>query len=236
MSGINELAAEACVLFLAGLPAPFTVDPNDAAQYEYRLRRACKDHGWQLDQALADYLTRDSPDPYTPAPASVLRERLSRMPDAVVIRYEVLKETMEGLPRPTTVDGLAGLLSVGLELDELQAQHHLCISCGLPTAPLRNAFGVTGYTHDRWRGGWEGQRCPGSITGAEPVQKPARVLLEVASKRALLDEALGWKHLSLPGMFGCATARFPDSTCTCDRDERVTAVLQHLAAPYQGAS
>jgi hypothetical protein len=58
---------------------------------------------------------------------------------------------------------------------------------------------------------------------------PARVLAEVASKRALLDEVLDWEHDSLchwmrparPGM------------CTCGRDGRVRAVLTLLAQPYQ---
>jgi hypothetical protein len=59
--------------------------------------------------------------------------------------------------------------------------------------------------------------------------RPARVLAEVASKRALLDEVLNWGHDSLchwmrpvrPGM------------CTCGRDERVRTVLTLLAQPYQ---
>ena len=36
---------------------------------------------------------------------------------------------------------------------------HLCINCGKPTLPLRSALGITGYTHDRFLGGWEGVRC-----------------------------------------------------------------------------
>jgi hypothetical protein len=66
---------------------------------------------------------------------------------------------------------------------------------------------------------------------------PARVLAEVASKRALLDLALGWGHdVSLSGAFGEPSRRCRSSAgqaCDCGRDERVLAVLQHLAQPYR---
>jgi len=57
---------------------------------------------------------------------------------------------------------------------------------------------------------------------------PARVLAEVALKRALLDEALGWEHGS-----DCWTGTPNPGPCDCGRDERVRAVLTCLAQPYQ---
>lgn len=65
---------------------------------------------------------------------------------------------------------------------------------------------------------------------------PARVLAEVASKRALLDLALGWSHDAAE--YGvryapCEALADPPGPCDCGWDERVLAVLQHLAQPYQ---
>lgn len=68
---------------------------------------------------------------------------------------------------------------------------------------------------------------------------PARVLAEVASKRALLNLALGWEHHEVDDPWYCCPAS-PHvakmeiaGSCNCGRDERVLAVLQHLAQPYQ---
>jgi hypothetical protein len=63
---------------------------------------------------------------------------------------------------------------------------------------------------------------------------PARVLAEVASKRALLDLALGWEH-AVDDSGWCDCEQLIDSPCTCGRDERVRAVLTLLAQPYQEA-
>lgn len=69
---------------------------------------------------------------------------------------------------------------------------------------------------------------------------PERILADVAAKRVLLDEVLGWEHHfsddyheTCPGYL-----REPgdDRPCRCGRDERVLAVLRHLAQPYQEAS
>lgn len=57
---------------------------------------------------------------------------------------------------------------------------------------------------------------------------PARVLAEVAAKRALLDEVLGWRHDS-----SCTHHHGHGLSCDCGRDERVRGVLTLLAAPYQ---
>lgn len=82
-----------------------------------------------------------------------------------------------------------------LDEDEAAARDHLCINCGVPTAPLRSPIGITGYTHDggrvsngQWEYGWVGRRCRGSLTGAEPVQNPARRLREVEAGRAIVRD------------------------------------------------
>jgi hypothetical protein len=57
---------------------------------------------------------------------------------------------------------------------------------------------------------------------------PARVLVEVAAKRDLLDEVLDWGHGHAFNGEGC-----PVDPCLCDRDERVRAVLERLVPPYR---
>lgn len=93
---------------------------------------------------------------------------------------------------------LAQWLRAQLDADEKVVQDRLCVNCGNGVAPLSGPLGVTGYTHEGLRlndqgeleRGWEGRRCQGRLTGAEPVQNPARVLREIDSKRQLLDELL----------------------------------------------
>ena len=82
--------------------------------------------------------------------------------------------------------GWAEFIRARLAEDEAEAKDGLCVNCGQRTAPLRNALGVTGHTHS---GGWEGVRCPGRITGAVPVQNPARVLRQVQAMREILQLA-----------------------------------------------
>lgn len=63
---------------------------------------------------------------------------------------------------------------------------------------------------------------------------PATVLRDVAAKRRLLDQALAWEHHAgdrNPMGEPCEATR--GGPCDCGRDERVHAVLQGLAAPYQ---
>ena len=66
-------------------------------------------------------------------------------------------------------------------------------------------------------------------------------LADVAARRTLLDEALGWEHheaddpfYSCPASPSRAKAD-PEHAgpCDCDRDTRVRAVLTALATPYQ---
>ncbi len=74
---------------------------------------------------------------------------------------------------------------------------------------------------------------------------PHRVLADVAARRTLLDEALGWKHrvtedrhyvclvATVEHDGGASSDRDDSSTCDCGRDVHVRAVLTALAAPYQ---
>lgn len=79
------------------------------------------------------------------------------------------------------VSDIAAFLAARLDEDEAAARDRLCVNCGDPT----RAFGITGYTHG---GDWQGRRCPGRVTGAQPVQNPARVLREVEAKRKIIGE------------------------------------------------
>lgn len=65
---------------------------------------------------------------------------------------------------------------------------------------------------------------------------PARVLADVAAKRALLDDLLAWGHGDSPDrQRPCARTVFPDQPCDCGRDGRVLGLLRHLAQPYQAS-
>lgn len=87
---------------------------------------------------------------------------------------------------------LLGFVTARLDDEQRGIEEHRCIHCGNRTAPLRNLFGVVGYTHDGWDrehetwGGWEGRRCPNRLTGAEPVQRPDRALAEIEIKRRIV--------------------------------------------------
>jgi hypothetical protein len=99
---------------------------------------------------------------------------------------------------------------------------------------VKAAFDHMMETFDRWQTGY---------AKAE--------LADVAARRTLLDEALGWKHkrhktspyrsciaetLLVDGRLRLrAEDETPDAPCNCGRDERVRAVLTALAAPYQEA-
>lgn len=64
---------------------------------------------------------------------------------------------------------------------------------------------------------------------------PATVLRDVAARRRLLDEALGWEHGLVRWDHNTVRAceSVLDQPCDCGRDARVLAVLTHLAAAYQ---
>lgn len=81
--------------------------------------------------------------------------------------------------------------------DELErmAADRLCISCLHPVKERYvTEFGLRewrGYEHDERRDStgrmhrWQGVRCEGGMTGAEPVQRPDLVLADLAAKRAI---------------------------------------------------
>jgi Family of unknown function (DUF6221) len=136
-------------------------------------------------------------------------------------------------------------LKAGLDEDEATAKSRTCIHCGGRTAPLRNMIGVTGYTHDSWnpetetRDGWEGQRCPGRLTGAEPVQDPARTLRRVAAHRKILarhDEAQDAYTKALDAHARDAAPVRRHTTAALDRAADVmialSGVVRDLAAVY----
>lgn len=92
----------------------------------------------------------------------------------------------------TTTD-LRAFLTACLDQEEQTVRERRCINCGNRTTIDRRDPGPhTTYTHDRWDpdtqrfSGWEGVRCPGMFTGAEPPQLPERLLAEVAAKRRIL--------------------------------------------------
>jgi hypothetical protein len=66
---------------------------------------------------------------------------------------------------------------------------------------------------------------------------PHRVLADVAARRTLLDEALGWEHQAGSESYVGAPYRLCPGAgggpCDCGRDARVRAVLTALATPYQ---
>jgi hypothetical protein len=141
-------------------------------------------------------------------------------------------------PQPVSVDAeMVAFLNARLDEDKERAEKHLCISCGNRTLPLRNAFGITGYTHDGWdpdtetRSGWSGMRCPGRVTGAEPVQNPARELREVAAKRgrlALMIEATA----EMDRLLADDTAGKVDQAMAIGRARAATVAVKYDSAVY----
>lgn len=152
------------------------------------------------------------------------------------------------------MDDLVQWIGEQLDADEKVVRDELCVNCGNPIVPLRSPLGITGYSHGggrvsedgEWERSWEGRRCQGSITGAEAVQNPARVLREIDSKRRLLDDLLAEKHLTSEEdtWYACAAlvdedgdpvcpndARAP-GPCDCGRDDRVLRRLRLLALPH----
>ena len=129
------------------------------------------------------------------------------------------------------MDDLVQWIGEQLDADEKVVRDELCVNCGNPIVPLRSPLGITGYSHGggrvsedgEWERSWEGRRCQGSITGAEAVQNPARVLREIDSKRKLVAKAADADRYSRTtwanaGSVGAASA--------------YRAMLRLLAVPY----
>jgi hypothetical protein len=106
------------------------------------------------------------------------------------------------------VDDLVQFLRDRLDEDEKVVRDKLCVSCGNPIVPLRSALGITRYSHGggranehgEWERNWEGRRCPGSITGAEAVQNPARVRRDIDAKRHVVRECAELLDEDAPGV------------------------------------
>ena len=80
---------------------------------------------------------------------------------------------------------------------------------------------------------------PGVLGALELIREhnPTHILADVAARRTLLDEALGWEHAPVEEgrrYYPCQVEADPPGLCDCKRDEHVLAVLMCLAKPYQG--
>jgi hypothetical protein len=133
-----------------------------------------------------------------------------------------------------SIEELAETVRDGLDRDHHVAQGLLMAARDMFREP--NFYGVGGPAADQfWR-----------------HFNPHRILADVAARRTLLDEALGWEHKrhSTSPYLSCiaetlliggrlrlrAEDENRDAPCDCNRDTRVRAVLTALAAPYQEAS
>lgn len=113
---------------------------------------------------------------------------------------------------------LADLVRAGLDADEAVIRRNLephGLSQGWPDYP----------TYD----------SPDIDAAGDYIERfePPRLLADVAARRQLLDQVLSWEHHHWPNVSRCEATIPGVTTCTCGRDERVLAVLQTLAAPYQ---
>ena len=157
------------------------------------------------------------------------------------------------MPESPVIAALAKRARDGLDRDEEAARAYAVEAIA--------AHGPRQCTPGRWSAyleggddGWAFEDAiggPGAIIGPKGMtdhivcHDPARILADVAARRILLDEALGWEHYehgadewhSCPAHPGRIKLwpREPRD-CTCTRDTRVRAVLTALAAPYQEAS
>lgn len=137
----------------------------------------------------------------------------------------------------TDIDTLAATVRTGLDTDErlaLAAQPGPWISGSSDGRLVDRVV----YGQSVWPGNLE-MTCTTyageyGLPNAAHIARndPARVLARVARDRRMLELLLAEEHRSLPGMLGCAKARFAPSACDCGRDERVAALLAVLAESY----
>jgi hypothetical protein len=124
-----------------------------------------------------------------------------------------------------TISELADQVRAGLDADERDANRNrpqACPACHQPVHEPRKL--LDGIKYD----------CGHYFTWnrlfdlhEREEQQATRAQREVAAKRSLLDEVLGWEH-----GFGW-TENCHGHPCLCGRDEKVRAVLELLAKPYQ---
>lgn len=96
---------------------------------------------------------------------------------------------------------IAEFLTARYDERERMAKDRLCIVCGHPVKEryVTGLYGIRewrGYEHDERRDStgrmhrWQGLRCEGGMTGAEPVQRPDLVLADLAVKRSIIEDYL----------------------------------------------
>lgn len=127
------------------------------------------------------------------------------------------------MPESPEIAALAKTVRDGLERDHGVAQGLLMAARDMFREP--DFYGVGGPAADQfWR-----------------HFAPHRMLADVAARRTLLDEALGWEHNEVDDPFYSCPASPSRAKadpahagpCGCDLDTRARAVLAALAAPYQ---
>jgi hypothetical protein len=153
-----------------------------------------------------------------------------------------------------TIPELADQVRAGLDQDQADAERHACaLGCLQHTSAdwhrVRHERGRHSTMEALRSVGLDmlGQDWPGRPEGAVhtihyakmrgTAMDPARVLAEVASKRALLGLTLATPHGHVVhGYRPCTSLYRKGEPCDCGRDERVHAVLTLLAQPYQETS
>ncbi len=127
----------------------------------------------------------------------------------------------------TAMEGAEAVVTAEAEIETLTA----AVRAGLGRVQeaaergFLKAPGILGYT------GWDTQ-----VVVALPPAVAALVLADVAARRTLLDEALGWEHAPVEEgrrYYPCQVEADPPGLCDCKRDERILAVLKCLAEPYR---
>jgi hypothetical protein len=138
----------------------------------------------------------------------------------------------------TSIDELAAIVRAGCDKRERLARELAAWADGSGRMPGSDAFEFHKLIGDPAVGPFGGQSSIRNWGTGQDIAKladPHRVLAEVASKRALLAEALGWEHGLVRWDHNVVRAceSVIGKPCDCGRDERVRAVLTLLAAPYQ---
>lgn len=145
----------------------------------------------------------------------------------------------------TGINELAAVVRAGLAEDERVAR---AASEG-PWSVDSESYAETVYGHGSVEvvagGRWGGEASVFESTeDAVHIARhhPARVLADVAGRRALVDALLaephavqdddGWYSCSQAGE-DCWDSDRRGDPCDCGRDDRVRSYLQHLARPYQ---
>jgi Family of unknown function (DUF6221) len=139
--------------------------------------------------------------------------------------------------RVSSIGDLAAVLRRGLDGDEAVARQAMAHPDGATGRWVYSSLDVKDTSGTRL------MRHDGQMGAAKHAARhdPASALRDIASKRALLDEALGWEHYEVDDPWYCCPAlpalagRDIAGPCDCGRDARVHAVLTHLAQPYQEA-